>query len=417
MTIDQVLGDHPSHYEMVGQIRRTLANACPATFIGFNSLRYDEELLRQAFYQCLHPPYLTNTGGSTRADALHLVRATAFLHPESINIPTNEKGKPSFRLELLAPANGFNFRAHDALSDSEAVVFLCRLIKDRCPALWARFLRFSRKSTVVDFLSQEDAFVVVEYSGNRVTPFVVTAVGDPGKSTGAYCYDLTVDPVDLRGLSDADLAKRSVRRPNPLRKVKTNAAPTLCPLSDAPQSLLGENAPEEFARRGRLVREDKAFCQRLVAVAESTETKFEPSPYVERQLYDGGFWSNEDQRKLDKFHAVSWAERVEIANQLEDKRLAWLARRLIFVERPDLLAEDHRTMMATELAQRMIADADDCGGWTTLDRAMTDLMAMLVDMDEGSAEPLRKLGTFLEGKRQRAMQFHRENSGRRHAEA
>lgn len=58
LTIDDLLNEaHPSHYEMVSEIRRTLAGACPAAFVGYNSLKFDEEFLRQAFYQCLHPPY------------------------------------------------------------------------------------------------------------------------------------------------------------------------------------------------------------------------------------------------------------------------------------------------------------------------------------------------------------------------
>ena len=149
------------------------------------------------------------------------MRAAAYLHPGSIIVPTSEKGRPSYRLDMLAPANGFNHtHAHDALSDTEAVIFLCRMIKDRCPALWARFLRFSSKARTVEFLQREAAFVVLEVGGNRAAPFVVTAIGDPANSSPAYCCDLNVDPTGLRDLSDADLAKRLGKRPSPLRKVK-----------------------------------------------------------------------------------------------------------------------------------------------------------------------------------------------------
>src|SRR5437588_6615589 len=51
----------PSHYGMVRAIRSKLVAWSPSLFIGYNSLSFDENLLRQAFYQTLHPPYLTNT--------------------------------------------------------------------------------------------------------------------------------------------------------------------------------------------------------------------------------------------------------------------------------------------------------------------------------------------------------------------
>jgi exodeoxyribonuclease-1 len=126
LTIEQLLDEtHPSHYDMVCEIQRRLSGRCPSTFVGFNSLRFDEAFLRQAFFQCLHPPYLTNTGSSKRGDALHLVRAAAFLHPEALRIPLNAKGRPSFKLEAIVPANGLNHaNAHDALADVEALIFI-----------------------------------------------------------------------------------------------------------------------------------------------------------------------------------------------------------------------------------------------------------------------------------------------------
>ncbi len=63
-----------SHYSMVCEVANALASWCPGTFLGYNSIRFDEEFLRQAFYQCLHPIFLTNTKGNARADVLNLMR-------------------------------------------------------------------------------------------------------------------------------------------------------------------------------------------------------------------------------------------------------------------------------------------------------------------------------------------------------
>ena len=63
MTIEHITDARlPTHYEMVCTIREQLSGWCPATFVGWNSMRFDEQLLRQAFYKCLHPPYLTRAG-------------------------------------------------------------------------------------------------------------------------------------------------------------------------------------------------------------------------------------------------------------------------------------------------------------------------------------------------------------------
>ena len=54
----------PSHYEMVCRIRRRLLEWSPAIFAGFNSIGFDEHMLRHALFQSLHDPYLTSTPGN-----------------------------------------------------------------------------------------------------------------------------------------------------------------------------------------------------------------------------------------------------------------------------------------------------------------------------------------------------------------
>jgi exodeoxyribonuclease-1 len=87
----------PSHYEAICTIAKKLRSWSPAVFIGYNSLSFDETLLRQAFYQNLNPVYLTNTNHNSRADVLRLVQAASVYAPDSIIVPTAESGKPTRR--------------------------------------------------------------------------------------------------------------------------------------------------------------------------------------------------------------------------------------------------------------------------------------------------------------------------------
>jgi exodeoxyribonuclease-1 len=396
LTIDDLVNPaHPTHYEMVCEIQRWLSGACPTTFIGYNSLRFDEEFLRQSFYQCLHPPYLTNTGGNSRADAMHLIRAAALLHPDHVAVGIGDNGRPSFRLERIAPANGFNFiNAHDAMADVEALIFMCKIVRDRCPQLWARFQRFSGRAAVIDFIKQEPAFLIVEFYPGRTGQFVATAIGqNPDQQNLEYCYDLAVDPADLRDLTVPELADRLGRSPKPLRKVKKNAAPCLCPLSEAPDQFLGGVFPAEYVRRAGIIRSDRGLVERLIAAASYGETVYDPSPYVEKQIYDG-FWSFADGDRMRAFHRVSWEERVVIAERFQDPRLVWLARRLIFVERPHLLAREHHASLAAEKAGRILATSS--GGWTTLEKATEELADITPGLEGDAVEAFRRLGAHFD---------------------
>src|SRR5262245_19553584 len=57
-----------THYKAICAIAEKLRSWSPAVFLGYNSLGFDEVLLRQAFYQNLKPVYLTNTNRNKRAD-------------------------------------------------------------------------------------------------------------------------------------------------------------------------------------------------------------------------------------------------------------------------------------------------------------------------------------------------------------
>ena len=139
----------PSFYDAICTIRRTLLSWSPAVFIGYNSYRCDEHFLRHSFYKTLHPPYLTNTNGNTRTDAMRMAQATSVFFPNRIVIPVDRAGRQTFDLLGVARANGFySHNARDALSDAEATAHICRLLMDRTPGLWSTFMRFSQKAAV-----------------------------------------------------------------------------------------------------------------------------------------------------------------------------------------------------------------------------------------------------------------------------
>lgn len=61
----------PTLFEFTQAIGTLIERWSPAIWTGFNSIRFDEEMLRQAFYQNLQPDiFATQFNGNTRFDAL-----------------------------------------------------------------------------------------------------------------------------------------------------------------------------------------------------------------------------------------------------------------------------------------------------------------------------------------------------------
>jgi len=153
--------------------------------------------------------FLTNTNGNARADILNLMRAATTLHPSVIRPGVEIDGRFSHRLGALAAANGIApGKVHDAEADVDAMLGLCRLVREGAPELWSTFLRFSSKASVVDFVRDEDAFAYFDFFGSPRIMHVLTRVGtSPNDANAHYCLDLSCDIDALRKLDDAALAE------------------------------------------------------------------------------------------------------------------------------------------------------------------------------------------------------------------
>ncbi len=69
----------PTFFELAQQIGALIKRWSPAIWTGFNSVRFDEEMLRQAFYQNLQPDiFATQFNGNTRFDVLTALYAVIF---------------------------------------------------------------------------------------------------------------------------------------------------------------------------------------------------------------------------------------------------------------------------------------------------------------------------------------------------
>jgi len=75
---------------------------------------------------------------------------------------------------------------------------------------------------------------------------------------------------------------------------------------------------------------------------------------------------------LNQFQIASWAERIEIALALEDRRLQWLAKRLVYLNKPNLLSRSAQEHWKQIIARRWQSD-DPKAEWTTFSRAAQQL--------------------------------------------
>lgn len=374
----------PSHYEMIRCTHERLQSWSPALFIGWNSIQFDENLVRQAFYKTLHTPYLTNSDGNARSDAMRIAQACSLFAPGAVSFPTDEAGQKIFKLDEMALANGFKYgRRHEAVSDVEATVFLCRLIAEKSPEVWSAFMRLGTKAAVADYISEERLFCFCDFYYGQAFSCIATAVGQNQSNTAEwYIYNLGVDPGTLSSLSDSQLAARLRQLPKPLRRLKSNGAPMLFPVDQAPEFCKGRDlAAEELDRRAELLHGTDTLGERLVQAFESCNEPYPISVHVEKQIYNS-FFQESDEKLMDAFHEAEWSERPSIVEKFEDDRLRSIGRLLLYVERPDLLDKATRRNLDAVIVKRLLGKGGDVL-WLTLPEAITQIEKEILPTTSG----------------------------------
>lgn len=386
----------PSHYQMVASTKETLLSWSPAVFAGYNSLEFDEDLLRQALYQTLHPPFLTNTNGNSRLDILQLALAVNAFEPGVLIFPPRFDGKPSFRLDQVAPANGYAHReAHDALADARATIHVAKLIRMRARDFWDHMVRMGSRTAATDFALREPVRLYTEFHYNRPHHWMVSPIAvDPQYRGHVISLDLAHDPTGKPDLDDDGLVRWIASPAKPLRAVKANACPIILPWQKGAGRVEAHALGEaELCRRAMVLWQDADFRQRLVRCHAAAKKPAAPSPYLEGQIYDG-FPGYADEVRRQAFHRCDWRGRLAMAGDFEDRRLRHLARRLVYLECPDVMDRRLRTAFSAAAAGRMLAPGKM--PWMTLHRALDDANALLEHASSADAERLQQVIAYLQ---------------------
>ncbi|WP_414164188.1 exodeoxyribonuclease I [Superficieibacter sp. BNK-5] len=281
--------------------------------VGYNNVRFDDEVTRNIFYRNFYDPYAWSwQHDNSRWDLLDAMRACYALRPEGINWPENDEGLPSFRLEHLTKANGIEHsNAHDAMADVYATIAMAKLLKTRQPRLFDYLYTYRGKNKLMTLIDVPQMKPLVHVSGmfgawRGNTSLVAPLAWHPENRNAVIMVDLAEDVSVLLDL-DADALRERLYTakadlgdalPVPVKLVHLNKCPVL-----AQQNTL---RPEDADRLGinrqrcldnlKILRENPQVREKVVAIFADAEP-FVPSENVDTQLYNG-FFSDADRAAM-----------------------------------------------------------------------------------------------------------------------
>lgn len=344
----------------------------PSTiFLGYNTLRFDDEFMRYLHYRNFYDPYEWHwCDDCSRWDLLDVVRMTRALRPEGIQWPFTEEGKPTNRLELITKLNGIDhYAAHDALSDVHATIAVARLIRDKHRKLFDYLLDCRHKKVVKELVRRDQPFVYS--SGKYPSEFEKTTVAvhlvEHPQGRGSLVYDLRHDPSEFAGLSPAELVERwrynreeNAPKRLPVKLLQYNHCPAIAPLGvldEAAQQRLQVDL-QTIQRNLKVLRAVDGFGERVVQAIglldEERNAKPKSEPDIDKQLYDG-FLNNGDKTMLKVVRVARPEELTSFADQLHDRRLRDMLPRYKARNYPDKLTDDERRVWE-ELCRHRLLD-------------------------------------------------------------
>ena len=305
--------------------------------VGFNNIRFDDEFIRHLFWRNFFDAYEWSwKDGRSRWDLLDVVRMTRALRPEGITWPVDEKGVATNRLELLSKVNGLDhLKAHDALSDVEALIAVTKLIRKIQPQLYDYLLKLRDKNAIKKLVNLDYKQPFVYVSGRYDAEFNKATVSFPltaGKNGNVIVYDLRYDPTPFIEMNSKDLAKKlyaswEERQADdfiklPVKELQYNRAPAVAPLSVLEQGDGWKKIKldiETVNKHKEILLSAPGFAENIRSLYENRE-EFKRSIDPEAQLYDG-FVSDGDKLRVEIVRNSKENELADFHPSFVDERL------------------------------------------------------------------------------------------------
>jgi exodeoxyribonuclease-1 len=336
--------------------------------VGFNSIRFDDEFVRHLFWRNFYDPYeWTWKEGRSRWDLLDVVRMTRALRPDGIEWPFVD-GKEANRLELITKLNGIDhLKAHDALSDVEALIAVTRLVKEKQPQLYNYLLKIRDKKEVKKLVNLDDKQPFVYVSGRYSADFHKGTVAFPltsGRNGNVLVYDLRHDPTPFVNMTVGDLEKRMFaswedRQKDgfvaiPVKELQYNRAPAVAPLGVLEQA----GGWERLSLNEAIITENRNKLLAVPSFAENIRSVLEKRPEFkkatdpEAQLYDG-FVADIDTLRIEKVRQADEQQLADLHPDFNDERLSPLLLHYKARNYPRSLAEDEAVAWETWRAEHI----------------------------------------------------------------
>ena len=336
ITPQQAIREGICEAQFIEQIN-TLMSVPGTCTVGYNNLRFDDEITRYALYRNFFDPYAREWQNQcSRWDLIDMLRLTRALRPEGIKWPDYEDGTASFRLEDLARANGIEHsNAHDAMADVYATIEMARIVREKQRKLFDFVLSNKSKQAAQSQLNVVTMKPVLHVSSRYPSQLgniaiIAPLAIHPSNKNAVISWDLREDPAPLIDLDVKEICRlmylpwdeRQSSDPKiALKQVHINKCPIL-----APANMLNSEEALRLKIEGNICRTHLATLRSFTGLSDKLAAifsydQFESDGDPDHMLYSGGFFNESDKKAMELVRECHPEELATLEVAFQDPRL------------------------------------------------------------------------------------------------
>ena len=331
-----------SEAEAIRQIH-ALLNEPGTISLGYNSLSFDDEVLRFSFYRNLLPPYTHQYANDCGRMDVYPMAVMYWLAGSDAVQWSDAEG--AFKLETLAASNGFDAHAehrdHDAASDVRVTLELARALAQEAER-WADLADFFQKDGDEARINALPTFdiggpsypvgLVIggAFGASKAFQRPVIGLGTHRHYTNQSRW-LALDTPKLPGV-----ASRPIRPNTEVVRKKLGVPNFVVPSSKNAYAQLDERRRTIVQKNLSWLREHPVLFQQIAGYyLESTYEKV-PNLDPDAALYQQGFFSDEQKARFAEFHQLESAqEQARFVRRFDAPHIRALALRHIIRNQPE----------------------------------------------------------------------------------
>ena len=322
--------------------------------IGYNSLSFDNNMLRFGFYRNLLDPYSHQFKNNMfRADAMN-INLLYYLYKTDVLSWGNNR---PMKLENINNYNNlFDGKSHDAMVDVEVTVTLCKKLRDYDMRMWDYLINgfikkndLSRINNLSEIIINDKKYKIGIYTDIKLgyDNHCCCAVLYLGRH---YSYKnqslwMRLDYPDISDyLSSSDNTPRIIHR-------KDGEPGFILPYEKSYNYILGDERINNITKNIKWLEKHYNTLERLMSHEQKRDYDPIENLDIDASIYTKGLFSDEEVSVINMFHSLDTNKKVDYIDNMQNNRIKDLGLRIIFRNYPDQLDDVSREAIVSSIVK------------------------------------------------------------------